>query len=81
MDLTKQTIDIIGLGYVGLPLAVEFGKVQSPQSGQYPEIVISEGHKQFAELGPAGIKAFGFPNAAVFEVKGFLPMGAVDGYL
>ena len=26
MDLTKKTIAIIGLGYVGLPLAVEFGK-------------------------------------------------------
>lgn len=26
MDLTKKTLAIIGLGYVGLPLAVEFGK-------------------------------------------------------
>ena len=26
MDLNKTTIAIIGLGYVGLPLAVEFGK-------------------------------------------------------
>jgi UDP-N-acetyl-D-galactosamine dehydrogenase len=26
MDLTDKTIAIIGLGYVGLPLAVEFGK-------------------------------------------------------
>ena len=28
MDISNQTIAIIGLGYVGLPLAVEFGKVQ-----------------------------------------------------
>ena len=28
MDLTNKTIAIIGLGYVGLPLTVEFGKVQ-----------------------------------------------------
>ena len=26
MDINSQKIDIIGLGYVGLPLAVEFGK-------------------------------------------------------
>ncbi len=28
MDLSKEIIAIIGLGYVGLPLAVEFGKVR-----------------------------------------------------
>lgn len=29
MDIAKQKIAIIGLGYVGLPLAVEFGKIRS----------------------------------------------------
>lgn len=29
MDLTKKKLVVIGLGYVGLPLAVEFGKRQS----------------------------------------------------
>ncbi|MEC5208822.1 nucleotide sugar dehydrogenase [Vogesella perlucida] len=29
MDLTDKTIALIGLGYVGLPLAVEFGKKRS----------------------------------------------------
>ncbi|MBX3657254.1 MAG: nucleotide sugar dehydrogenase [Ramlibacter sp.] len=29
MDLTRATLAIVGLGYVGLPLAVEFGKHQS----------------------------------------------------
>ena len=28
MDTSKEKIAIIGLGYVGLPLAVEFGKKQ-----------------------------------------------------
>lgn len=28
MDLTNKTIAVIGLGYVGLPLAVEFGKIR-----------------------------------------------------
>ncbi|ADP69717.1 UDP-glucose/GDP-mannose dehydrogenase [Rhodomicrobium vannielii ATCC 17100] len=29
MDLSDKTIGVIGLGYVGLPLAVEFGKIRS----------------------------------------------------
>ena len=29
MDVLKHKIAVIGLGYVGLPLAVEFGKVRS----------------------------------------------------
>jgi UDP-N-acetyl-D-glucosamine/UDP-N-acetyl-D-galactosamine dehydrogenase len=29
MDLRKKTVAVIGLGYVGLPLAVEFGRVRS----------------------------------------------------
>ena len=29
MDIKDQKIAIIGLGYVGLPLAIEFGKKQS----------------------------------------------------
>ncbi len=29
MDLTDKTIGVIGLGYVGLPLAVEFGKLRT----------------------------------------------------
>ena len=28
IDLTQKTVAIVGLGYVGLPLAVEFGKVR-----------------------------------------------------
>ena len=28
-DLSKVKLAIIGLGYVGLPLAVEFGKIRS----------------------------------------------------
>src|SRR6266496_5680101 len=28
LDLSDRTIAVIGLGYVGLPLAVEFGKIR-----------------------------------------------------
>ena len=54
---------------------------QPPQPGQYQAIIIAVGHRQFVEWGESGIKAFGCPNAAVFDVKGILPMDAVDGRL
>ncbi len=43
MDLKDKTIAIIGLGYVGLPLAVEFGKTR-------PVIGFDINHKRIAEL-------------------------------
>lgn len=43
MDLRKKTIAIIGLGYVGLPLAVEFGKVR-------PVIGFDVRHERVVEL-------------------------------
>jgi UDP-N-acetyl-D-galactosamine dehydrogenase len=52
-----------------------------PAAGQYAAIVLAVGHKQFLELGEAGIKAFGLPGAVVFDVKGLLPLGHADGRL
>ena len=43
MDLSDKTIAIIGLGYVGLPLAVEFGKLR-------PVIGFDVRHRRIAEL-------------------------------
>ena len=43
MKLDKSTIAIIGLGYVGLPLAVEFGKTR-------PVIGFDINQKRIAEL-------------------------------
>ena len=45
MNLNNMKIALIGLGYVGLPLAVEFGKVR-PVLG----FDISESMKTFATL-------------------------------
>lgn len=52
-----------------------------PTTGQYDAIVLAVGHKQFTELGELGIKAWGLPNAVVFDVKSILPLGTVDGRL
>jgi UDP-N-acetyl-D-galactosamine dehydrogenase len=42
MDLTDKTIAVIGLGYVGLPLAVEFGKVRPVVGFDLREIRVAE---------------------------------------
>ena len=54
---------------------------QAPAAGQYSAMVLAVGHKQFTELGEQGIKAWGQPNAVLFDVKGILPLGAADGRL
>lgn len=54
---------------------------EPPAAGQYQAIVLAVGHKQFYELGEAGIKAYGAPGAVIFDVKGILPLGAADGRL
>ena len=54
---------------------------QAPAAGQYAAIVLAVSHSQFTKLGELGIKAWGQPNAVVYDVKGILPMGAADGRL
>lgn len=54
---------------------------QVPAAGQYSAIVLAVGHQQFLELGEAGIKVWGIPNAVVYDVKSILPKGAADGRL
>lgn len=54
---------------------------KTPNPGQYAAVVLAVGHQQFMELGEAGIKAYGLPNAVLFDVKSILPMGTADGRL
>lgn len=54
---------------------------EAPALGQYSAIVLAVGHSQFTALGEQGVKAWGQPNAVVFDVKSILPMGAADGRL
>jgi UDP-N-acetyl-D-glucosamine/UDP-N-acetyl-D-galactosamine dehydrogenase len=54
---------------------------QEPAKGQYAAIVLAVGHRQFTALGVNGIKAYGQPNAVIYDVKGILPMGEADGRL
>ena len=38
-------------------------------------------YPQFVALGEGGLKAFGLPNAVLFDVKNILPLGAANGRL
>lgn len=54
---------------------------QAPAHSSYAAIVLAVGHRQFAEWGEVGIRAFGQPHAVLYDVKGLLPLGAADGRL
>jgi UDP-N-acetyl-D-glucosamine/UDP-N-acetyl-D-galactosamine dehydrogenase len=54
---------------------------QEPAKGHYAAVVLAVGHRQFTALGVDGIKAYGQPDAVIFDVKGILPMGEADGRL
>ncbi len=52
-----------------------------PAPGQYAAIVLAVGHRQFVQLGQAGIQALGQSGAVLFDVKGILPKGVADARL
>lgn len=54
---------------------------QAPLAGQYSAIILAVGHRQFVEMGEAGIKSWGKDGAVLFDVKSVLPMGTADGRL
>lgn len=52
-----------------------------PKPSQYAAVILAVGHEQFIKMGEKGLKAFGVPNAAFFDVKSILPLGAADARL
>ncbi|MGB0243517.1 MAG: nucleotide sugar dehydrogenase, partial [Candidatus Nanopelagicales bacterium] len=60
----------------------EYGiEVRSTPSspGSYAAVVVAVAHPEFAELGAAGIRAFGSPDGHVlYDLKGVLPLDDVD---
>jgi UDP-N-acetyl-D-galactosamine dehydrogenase len=55
--------------------------VAKPKPGSYDGIVVAVAHKEFVEMGAAGIRAFGSPNTVIFDIKHVLPKEASDGRL
>ncbi|CAM5623774.1 Vi polysaccharide biosynthesis protein VipA/TviB OS=Rhodanobacter lindaniclasticus OX=75310 GN=B1991_11700 PE=3 SV=1 [Rhodanobacter lindaniclasticus] len=55
--------------------------VDAPAKGAYDAVIVAVGHRQFAALGSAGIRAFGKPSSVLYDVKYVLPRDEVDGRL
>jgi UDP-N-acetyl-D-galactosamine dehydrogenase len=55
--------------------------VGEPGAGNYDAIVIAVGHREFVDLGAAGIRRFGKPSSLVYDIKYVLPQGAADDRL
>jgi UDP-N-acetyl-D-glucosamine/UDP-N-acetyl-D-galactosamine dehydrogenase len=53
----------------------------APGPASYDAIILAVAHRQFADLGAAGIRAFGKPKSILYDVKGLLPHDAVDDRL
>ncbi|MEO5565593.1 MAG: Vi polysaccharide biosynthesis UDP-N-acetylglucosamine C-6 dehydrogenase TviB [Luteimonas sp.] len=55
--------------------------IEQPKHGDYDAIIVAVGHRQFADLGAAGIRAFGKPASVLYDVKSILPAETVDARL
>ena len=52
-----------------------------PDAGSYDAVVLAVAHREFVELGAAGIRRFGSPNVVIYDIKHVLPKGETDGRL
>ncbi|HYE45178.1 MAG TPA: nucleotide sugar dehydrogenase [Caulobacter sp.] len=59
----------------GLALTAE------PEQGAYAAVILAVAHRQFIDLGPAGVRALGRPEAVIYDVKSALPRETSDGRL
>ena len=71
--MKNKTISIIGLGYVGLPLAVAFAKKK------YKVIGFGISQKRIDELNK-GIDSYPLPTV-IYDIKSFFDKNIVDGRL
>ena len=55
--------------------------IEQPEQGKYDAIILAVSHREFIALGAAGIRAFGKPDAVLFDVKRALPRQSVDDCL
>ena len=55
--------------------------VGQPEQGKYDAIILAVSHREFIALGAEGIRAFGKPDAVLFDVKRALPRQSVDDCL
>ena len=54
---------------------------ETPDLGAYDVVILAVAHRQFTDLGPSGVRAFGKADSVLYDVKSALPRAAVDGRL
>lgn len=54
---------------------------ESPKHGEYDAVVLAVAHRQFAELGSEGLRAFGKKNSVLYDIKYLLPASDSDDRL
>jgi UDP-N-acetyl-D-galactosamine dehydrogenase len=62
----------------------EFGlevERSEPPAGRYDAVILAVGHREFAQMGPQSVRAFGWPGAVLFDVKGVFEKTDSDGRL
>lgn len=52
--------------------------IEAPATGAYDAMVLAVAHREFSELGAAGIRAWGKPEHVLYDLKYSLPKNAVD---
>lgn len=57
------------------------GLTEQPAKGAYDAVVLAVAHKEFRDLGAAGVRAFGKPGAVLYDVKSVFDRQDVDGRL
>jgi UDP-N-acetyl-D-galactosamine dehydrogenase len=55
--------------------------IEQPAPRTYDAIVLAVAHRDFLDLGDAGLRHYGREHCAVFDIKSLLPAGSVDGRL
>jgi UDP-N-acetyl-D-galactosamine dehydrogenase len=55
--------------------------IATPRQAYYDAVIIVVAHRQFREMGAAGIRALGKPKSVLFDVKYVLPADQADGRL
>ena len=59
----------------GLQLVAEL------EPGDYDAVVLAVGHREFVDLGAAGVRRYLKPDGCLFDIRGIYPRDAVDGRL
>jgi len=55
--------------------------VRDPHPGCYEAIILAVAHRQFGELGIERLRAWGRPDAVIFDIEHLFPADVVDGRL